>query len=285
MLLSTSMNWFAKVYGDCGAIRMFAASGFDAVDYTMGYMTDPEHPINGDNWYALAREIRQTADECGIKINQAHAPYPVMDPDDPVYTERMIPIIRRCFEVAEVLGIETMIIHPINWYFEDDIRIRVNTEYFRSIEYLCEKHGVKAALENIFRRKDGKFVVGTCGNPDLFMHLLDTLGDRHFTGCLDTGHCKLMGYSAADVLRKMGGKRITALHVHDNDGLEDLHSLPFLFDTDWTEICNALRDINYSGHLTFEADRCFKQMPSSLHAQACRYMCETGRTLIKMIEG
>ena len=60
--------------------------------------------------------------------------------------------------------------------------------------------------------------------------------------------------SAAELIRALN-KRLIALHIHDNDKLHDSHQIPFSMDIDFYEVVKALREINYTGYLTLEADQ------------------------------
>ena len=49
------------------------------------------------------------------------------------------------------------------------------------------------------------------------------------------------------------GSRIQALHIHDNDRLNDNHEIPFSMNVDFAAIVKALKEIHYSGYFTLEA--------------------------------
>jgi len=48
------------------------------------------------------------------------------------------------------------------------------------------------------------------------------------------------------------GKRIRALHIHDNAGFADQHKAPYTGTFNWKAFCTALREIGYDGDLSFE---------------------------------
>jgi sugar phosphate isomerase/epimerase len=52
-----------------------------------------------------------------------------------------------------------------------------------------------------------------------------------------------------------------ALHVHDNDYIDDRHTLPGLGRMDWEEIMKALAEIDYDGDFTYEADNFLVNIP------------------------
>jgi sugar phosphate isomerase/epimerase len=79
--------------------------------------------------------------------------------------------------------------------------------------------------------------------------ILEALPDL---GChLDLGHCHLHGRSPAAMLRQFGA-RLRHLHVHDNNGREDLHLPPGAGTINWTEVAAALHEIGYNGTATLE---------------------------------
>ena len=48
------------------------------------------------------------------------------------------------------------------------------------------------------------------------------------------------------------GKRVKALHIHDNDGVSDQHLMPFVGTFRWNDFLQALKDVGYEGDLSFE---------------------------------
>lgn len=286
MLISTQTDALRQSFGDCETVRILAANGYDAIDYSMFVMNDPAHPLNGEDWYSIIKEVRATADECKIFFNQSHAPFPSYIGGKPEYNDFIIKAIRRSIEITAALGGKTVIVHPTTIRNDPDRQKALNMEIYHAIEDTCAKYGVRAALENMWDY-DGeakKIIHAACSTAEQFNDYADTLGRENFTCCLDLGHCGLVGETAAAMLTDMGGERVTALHVHDNDNYHDSHTLPFLMKLDWKAITKALRDINYAGELTFEADNFIASFPRELRPAASKFMLETGRTLVKMIE-
>ena len=73
-----------------------------------------------------------------------------------------------------------------------------------------------------------------------------------FKICLDTGHCAVFGESPADAVRLIGKEYLRVLHVHDNDGKNDRHWLPYNGVIDWADFSLALAEIGYEGTLSLE---------------------------------
>jgi sugar phosphate isomerase/epimerase len=84
------------------------------------------------------------------------------------------------------------------------------------------------------------------------------------------------------MIRALGHKRLKALHIHDNDLIHDSHTLPFTQKIHWEDVMTALKEIQYDGVFTFEADNFLKQFPRELIVPASRLMLEVGRYLRKL---
>ena len=50
------------------------------------------------------------------------------------------------------------------------------------------------------------------------------------------------------------GSKLQALHIHDNDKWHDSHQIPFSMDIDFLPVVKALKEIDYKGYFTLEAD-------------------------------
>jgi sugar phosphate isomerase/epimerase len=101
--------------------------------------------------------------------------------------------------------------------------------------------------------------------------------------CLDIGHAPLVGVDPCELIRALGRDRLKALHVHDVDGINDLHTLPYLSKINWDSVCAALKEIGYEGDLTFEAGNFVTPLPTELSAAAAKFMVAAGRHLIDKI--
>ena len=79
-------------------------------------------------------------------------------------------------------------------------------------------------------------------------------GKECFGLCLDTGHLNLLNLDMRWYIPILG-KRIKALHIHDNDGIVDRHKAPYTGTLVWKDFYTALRDIGFDGDLSFETFR------------------------------
>jgi len=251
----------------------------------MFQLTDEHHPLNGPDYDKYALSLRQTAQECGVIFNQAHAPFPSYRENDQQYNSRMFTLLVHSIEIAGILGAKTIIVHPV--YLPDASAAKqFNMDFYGRFKPYCKQYNVIVALENMWNwdETNRRILPGICSSAAEFAEYVDALNSGYFTACLDLGHCSLVGESAADMIRELGCERLTALHVHDNDGKQDLHTMPFFRNMDWQSIAEALADIEYSGELTLEADNFLRTFPKELLPSAARFMHDIGRCLIGMID-
>lgn len=284
MILSTQTHMTAARFGDEIAIRMLAAAGFDALDFTMFEAYNEEQLFESRAYKQYAMELRDIATGCGIAFNQAHAPFPSYRVGDAAYNKKTYPRLHRSIEICGILGVKTVIVHPV---YLGENKKEFNFDLYNGLLPTAKAVGVKIAIENMWGHdsRRGYIVPNVCSTPDELCEYIDTLDREWFTVCLDLGHCNLVGEDEANFIRKLGHERLTSLHVHDTDFRNDLHTLPFMGKMDWSAIASALRDIAYTGDLTLEADNFLQNVPSGFHITALRYMHDTGRYLISMIEG
>ena len=115
---------------------------------------------------------------------------------------------------------------------------------------------MKIATENMWNWKDGRASFAACSTPEDFIAHLNVVNDEDFVACLDVGHAEMMGndVSAVKMIKALNNK-LQALHLHDNDKHHDSHQIPFSMLIDFNQIAKALKEIEYNGYLTLEADR------------------------------
>ena len=289
MRLVTTTKYSAPILGMDKTIEAIAKAGFDGIDFYAIDMLKDDSPYNADGYMDIARAMKDKADECGIRFLQAHAPCPSSSATDESFNATIREKIARSMEISAFLGAEIIVVHPIKhlkYYMNAEALYEMNMEFYRSLIPYCERYGIRVAAENMYEpdQKRGVCRDSTCASPDEFCKYIDDLGSEWITGCLDLGHAGLCGREAHDILRYMGADRINALHVHDNDYIKDLHTLPYTANMNWDEICRALADIGYRGNFTFEADGFLTRYSPEFIPTALKFMHDTGRLLISRIE-
>ncbi len=283
MLLSTQTEYLTRRFGMEKGIRMLCEAGFDAIDFSMFSLGNENDPLNTEG-NAYIENIKKTANEYGVVFNQAHAPFPSCKENDEEYNQRMFKAIVRAMEICNILEIGIVIVHPIDICSKEDKK-QYNLDFYNRLLPYCEKYNVKVALENMWGYDSvaKKIIPNVCSTAEELAEYVDALDKKYFTVCLDLGHCGLVGEDAANMIRVLGSERLTSLHVHDNDGVNDTHTAPFFGVMDWESITKALSDIGYTGDFTFEADNFYRGIPEELLPATARYLHDIGRALMKMI--
>ena len=255
MKTSTEIWSSANILGEERAIYELAKAGFDAWDFSMfemaridwsTYKIQPStHPLSGNDYVAFAKKLKKIGDENGIHCNQSHAPFPSLVPG-------IRDFLKRAIECTAIAGGKHCIIHPDNHRNAEQ-----NAEMYFELRPFAKEHGVKIATENMWNwdGNEDHAIAAACSHHDDFVAHLKAVNDPYLVACLDIGHAEMKGLntSAKEMILALGDK-LEALHVHDNDRWHDSHRIPFSMDINWNEVISALKQINYKGYMTLEAD-------------------------------
>lgn len=285
MLISTEIASAAKLVGEEKAVEWVAKAGFDAWDFSMFAMVrydwtnrrllPNDHPLCRPDYLKFARGLRNIGLDNGIHCNQSHAPFPTAHPDIRGYMKRAI-------ECTAEAGGKIVIIHPNN-----DASPEENAAFYLELLPFAKEHGVKIATENMWNwdTKRNCATACACSTPDSFMAHLDAVNDPSFVACLDIGHAEMrsLGTNAVEMIHALGG-RLQALHIHDNDLVNDSHMIPFAGKIDFSAIIAALKAVNYQGYLTLEADTYLKAFTADTAFEGIRNLAAAANRLQIMYE-
>lgn len=298
MLISTMTKAYAEEYGYIEAIKRLAKIGFDCLDLTLTHFeSDDCDPLLCDGYKQLAEKMRKTAEECEISFNQCHAPYFHRADMERLFTdsethEKIVSRTLRAIEIAGIVGAKAVVIHPIhveNYNTANKTEaLKANLKFYGEFISAAKAAGVKIAVENMWRKQlyTGAIIADVCSNPYELAEYVDTLNSHFgggFTACLDIGHCALTGVDPAAAIIILGD-RLGALHIHDNDAKADEHLIPGSRIIDFTSVMLALKDINYKGEFTYEADKFIKLHSVSEYDAAAKQLYKKAMELIKIIE-
>ena len=210
-----------------------------------GCLVEIDHPLAGKNYLEFARRLKQIGLENGIHCNQSHAPFPI-------YCTAIRPYLKRAIECTPEAGGKICIIHPDNFKSAEE-----NAEIYLELLPFAKECGVKIATENMYGWDNAAdhAIPHACATPEDFIAHLNAVNDDFFVACLDIGHAEMKGVntSAVEMIKALGG-RMQALHIHDNDQLHDLHQIPGSMKIDFVGIVQALKEVDYRGYFTLEAN-------------------------------
>ena len=212
------------------------------------------------DWETEVNAAAKAASEHGMTIDQVHAPYNFYahQPLD-IFQEQL----KRSIAAAKRMGASYLVFHGDEYHpkrgepYDAELALKTVYEIFAPHIENTLKSGITPVFENAF--EDHHRVPPTershfCGELPELLALLDRFNDPRIGCCWDFGHGKLaMGTDErhAEAIRTMG-KRIVCTHIHDNYYKKDLHLPPFMGEANWELLMKALKDIGYSGNLTFE---------------------------------
>ncbi|MBO5714086.1 MAG: sugar phosphate isomerase/epimerase [Clostridia bacterium] len=251
MKLATTTEDFCRFYqDDKSRVKELADAGFKCIDFSL-FGRETDKYMEGD-WKNKVRELKTFADDLGVKFVQMHSPAffeaGVHDADYELGLKTTI----RSIEICKELGIEYTVVHGAD---NPSVKTReqkfeLNRDWYKQLFPVMEQTGVQVLTENSpsTKRLDWWFPMVT--GKDMY-DLCEYVSHPLFHACWDTGHANIQNNQYDDIVAI--GKHLKAVHFNDNDGVNDLHTAPFMGTMNVDEIMHALIDIGYSGALTFES--------------------------------
>lgn len=285
MKISGEINSASLLVGEEKTIELMAKAGFDAWDLSMFCMTKvdwstssstlTDHPLAGPNYLDFVRKLKQVGLDNGIHCNQSHAPFPSQH----ATVEKLL---KRAIECTAEAGGEICVIHPKSFGSPEE-----NTEMYHALLPFAKAHGVKIATENMWSWDSEKHqaAFASCATAEDFNANLDAVNDDFFVACLDIGHAEMRGNNttAPQMIRALG-KRLKALHIHDNNLKNDSHQIPFSMDIDFAAVVDALREIGYDGYFTLEADAYLRDYTAETAFEGIQKLAASAKRLAAMFE-
>ena len=161
---------------------------------------------------------------------------------------------------------------------------------------LVKEFDITMCIENLYANIGGHLIESTSCNAHKVAERIDRFNERHKAEllgfCLDTGHANLLGLNFKDFITTLGS-RLKVLHIHDNDGIRDLHQIPFVFSrarentssTDWQGFIDGLRDIQFDKVLNFETGPVLHSFPPELRLEVLSFIAKIGAYFSDEITG
>lgn len=271
----------ARYKEDC--YKKLREFGFTHVDFGLGNTESEFYKGTLEECDAAILKEKAKADEAGIVINQVHGPFrwPICDITVEERAERMEKM-KHSIRATALLGCKYWVIHPMMPFGWEERKMypdheqetwNINLAFFKELLVTAKEHDVIICLENM------PMVNFSIGSVQEVYRFVKEMNDEHFKICLDTGHASVYpNQSVGDAVRLMGDE-IRCLHVHDNNGRNDNHWLPYHGVIDWADFANALKEIDYQGVFSYETNPPGK-MPEKFFEAACRMMVDVAKDLL-----
>ena len=286
-----------------GSVAFIKSCGFDTIDFNLHNLIKINDMVKAGPPYtsffdASAEELcehfrgfKEACQRYDVTVAQVHGPFPTWLNGEDEMNEYIIGVYEKCFAISAFIGAPGIVVHPVHG--AGDKEWEANTWQYRRLIPFAKKYGVKIVLENIFGRYNDRFIQGRMSNPEDAIKYFDTLteeaGFDAFGFCFDVGHALITCQNIPRFIRMLG-HRLTNLHIHDNNGLDDLHIVPYTCLTkgqntvcDWSGFISALKEIGYKGDLCFETFRTYKVLPRELWADMYRFNAAIGHYFAKII--
>ena len=214
-------------------LRIIKAAGFDQICTSIETMElGPENGVTPEFCAGIGLEI-QHLHLTGSKTNLLWA-------DD----EAGDAIVDRfCRQIAECrrFGVKTGVLHALWGGVPQPAPMgEVGLSRFQRIVECAEKNDVILALENSVL-------------DEYFRYLLDNIKSDKLRFCFDSGHHHAFGLDE-DILVEYNDK-LAATHLHDNDGVWDIHMMPMDGTIDWEKMAKSMAKCPYA-HESIVSETC-----------------------------
>lgn len=236
---------------------------------------------------------KKGADEAGITINQMHMPYPNYVPRAAKALNDYLRdvVAPKSMQICAFFNCPCIVIHGFKLaYFlgSEEEEWRRTEMFLDNLAPMAKDMGITMCIENLYDSLNGHLVEGPCCNARKAADRIDRMNDRYHAQvlgfCFDTGHANLTGLDFEDFITTLD-YRLKVLHIHDNDGVSDLHQVPFTFtktrenlpSTDWNGFIKGLKNIKFSKTLSFETAPVLTSFPEELKPQALSFIAGIGK--------
>lgn len=239
------------------------------------------------------RPHKEAAEKAGIRINQMHMRYPIYVPraDEEMNAYLWNQTAPKSMEVCYYFNCRYIVIHGLKLAYylgSEELEWQETARFIDSIAPLAKEMGITICIENLYEGIGGHIVEGPCCNAKKAVQRIDQFNDKYGAEvlgfCFDTGHANLIGIDFEDFITTLG-HRLKVLHIHDNDGIADLHQIPFTFtrtrenlpSTDWDGFVRGLKNIRFDKVLSFETAPVLTAFPEEMKQEVLCFIAGIGR--------
>ncbi|MGN1344712.1 MAG: sugar phosphate isomerase/epimerase family protein [Traorella sp.] len=188
------------------------------------------------DWEMSQEEQVRYCKELGLKVIFAHLGYNgindlwVEGEKGDELVKRYIQDIKNC----KAMGIDLVCMHLTSKYEAPQFGL-IGLNRIQKIIDAANEIGVRVSFENT-------------KIPEYIEYVMENIQTCGF--CLDSGHLHAHFHDQLDFSKF--DHRIYAVHLHDNDGKDDQHLIPFEGNINWQELIKHLKECHYQGPITLE---------------------------------
>jgi sugar phosphate isomerase/epimerase len=210
--------------------KLIRSAGFHSV--ILGWAGFPDNPDE------TKQKNPELARKNGLHIENMHTPFAGANEfwldklDGEEYLNKQL----SCIEDCKRHEIPAMVLH-INQGLTPPLVTSIGLKRLEHLVNKAEKYDVYLAFENM-------------RNTEHLRYIWNNIKSDQVKFCYDSGHqnCKTPN---EDLLTEYGD-RLIAIHLHDNNGVNDQHILPFDGTINWLDTMQKLRSSKYAGAISLE---------------------------------
>lgn len=292
------------VYDSCPGegFSLLKQSGFSCADFSLNsYLTNTSlYQFELNTFFSqTVQELerfftphRDGAKAAGICINQMHMPYPNYVPggssDLNDYLREVV--APKSLAVCAFFGCPCIVVHGFKlarFLGSEEAEWEVTERFLDTLAPMAKEMGITICIENLYDSVGGHIIEGPCCDAGKAAKRIERMNDRYHAEvlgfCFDTGHANLVGLDFEGFLTALG-YCLKVLHIHDNDGVADLHQIPFTFaknrenrtSTDWDGFLRGLKAAGFDGTLSFETAPVLTAFPEAMKGRVLSFLAEIG---------
>lgn len=257
----------------------YRAHGFDAAEFSAHALD-----LAGDGWKKQVETAIEASERTGVRFCTAHLPFlGGGGVKDAAYMELFDKKMYNAIDAMKALGVNYAVMHPnastvLMKNFDRAAQYDAVMKHLAPYVEYANRVGLDVVVENMRIIHGIRHSHRYCQTPEELCEIADALG---VGVCWDFGHANISGVKQSEGLAYVG-KRLKAIHVNDNSGVDDDHVPPFAGTVDWRDAMHGLALTGYEGTFNFEIS--MKSLPKNLRGSFADYLTDIARELMTYIE-
>lgn len=283
--------------------KLLKRAGFSCVDFSLNsYLTNTSLYNSELNSFfdKTDRELeayftphKEGAKQAGIVINQMHMPYPVYIPGGSEKLNDYLchVVAQKSMKICKFFECPYIVVHGFKLAHQlgsEEAEWEYTEKFLETLAPLAKELGITVCIENLYTGVGLHIVEGPCCDARKAVERIERINEKYGAEvlgfCFDTGHANLVGIDFEDFISTLGN-HLKVLHIHDNDGVCDLHQIPFTFtktrentsSTDWDGFLKGLGEIGFDGVLSFETAPVLSAFPEEMKEDTLSFIARIGR--------
>lgn len=189
-------------------------------------------------WDCTQEEQLKYARKLGLNVIFAHLGYQNINCiwEENQIGDKLVERYLKDLKLCKENGINMVVMHLTTKFVAPRYN-EIGLNRIKKIVDYAKELGIKVAFENLKIKGYLEYVIKNIDNDNIGI-------------CYDSGHCHAHFKDEFDW--ELFKNKIYAVHLHDNDGTDDQHLLPYDGTIDWKAVVKKLNDANYLGPVTLE---------------------------------